>query len=253
MPSKAEKLKQGARKTGRGLFKDMERLNSAVEEEELENTVTSDIDNESKTTEEVNENNGHDTVREQAEVHAAMASTPTVSREEPTVFTDDDSKSRRPVEEPQVGPAVVKAEESVVLQEILKGVTETVEEKNTVREDKTEPVLEESRNSNIITDDEIGNIEEISVINENIKREVNKVENAAAKPARKQNSRYEKDKFLLLDIRGYRDYIEHIAKAANMSATKYIRSLIEQDMEKNKDIYIAHKKLEEMLRNKAGS
>ena len=58
------------------------------------------------------------------------------------------------------------------------------------------------------------------------------------------SSRYEKDKFLLLDIRGYKDYIEHMAKAANMSATKYIRSLVEADMQKNMDIYEAHKELE---------
>ena len=39
--------------------------------------------------------------------------------------------------------------------------------------------------------------------------------------------------------------------AANMSATKYIRGLIEKDMEKNKDIYDAHKKLEQMLMNRS--
>lgn len=63
-------------------------------------------------------------------------------------------------------------------------------------------------------------------------------------------SRYEKEKFLLLDIRGYRDYVEHMAKAANMSATKYIRSLIEEDMNKNMDIYEAHKALEEKLKER---
>ena len=65
-----------------------------------------------------------------------------------------------------------------------------------------------------------------------------------------KTSRYEKEKFLLLDIRGYRDYVEHMAKAANMSATKYIRSLIEQDMEQNMDIYEAHKALEERLKRR---
>ncbi len=63
-------------------------------------------------------------------------------------------------------------------------------------------------------------------------------------------SRYEKDKFLLLDIRGYRDYVEHMAKASNMSATKYIRNLIEQDMARNMDIYEAHKALEERLKGR---
>ena len=84
--------------------------------------------------------------------------------------------------------------------------------------------------------------------------------NKASKPSKtvdntvnKSNSRYEKDKFLLLDIRGYRDYVEHMAKAANMSATKYIRNLIDQDMEKNRDIYEAHKALEEKLRQRSGN
>ncbi len=65
---------------------------------------------------------------------------------------------------------------------------------------------------------------------------------------KQDKSRYEKEKFLLLDIRGYRDYVEHMAKASNMSATKYIRSLIEQDMLRNMDIYQQHKQLEEALK-----
>ena len=65
-----------------------------------------------------------------------------------------------------------------------------------------------------------------------------------------KTSRYEKDKFLLLDIRGLRDYVEHMAKASNMSATKYIRNLIEKDWEQNNDIYQAHKALEERLKER---
>jgi hypothetical protein len=68
--------------------------------------------------------------------------------------------------------------------------------------------------------------------------------------SQEKTSRYEKDKFLLLDIRGLRDYVEHMAKASNMSATKYIRNLIEQDMGKNMDIYLRHKELEEQLKNR---
>ena len=41
-----------------------------------------------------------------------------------------------------------------------------------------------------------------------------------------------------------------MAKASNMSATKYIRSLIEKDWAANNDIYMAHKALEEQLRQK---
>ena len=44
-----------------------------------------------------------------------------------------------------------------------------------------------------------------------------------------------------------------MAKAANMSATKYIRNLIQQDMDKNNDIYLAHKALEEELRGRSGN
>ena len=73
-------------------------------------------------------------------------------------------------------------------------------------------------------------------------------EKASAKTDK--NSRYEKDKFLLLDVRGYRDYVEHMAKASNMSATKYIRSLIDEDMKRNMDIYMAHKQLEETLKGR---
>ncbi|RKM53983.1 hypothetical protein D6853_14635 [Butyrivibrio sp. X503] len=77
-----------------------------------------------------------------------------------------------------------------------------------------------------------------------------KEKRTVAADKQEKTSRYEKEKFLLLDIRGYRDYVEHMAKAANMSATKYIRSLIEQDMSENMDIYEAHKALEERLKKR---
>ena len=81
-----------------------------------------------------------------------------------------------------------------------------------------------------------------------IKDDINNAEKQQKTKSSKTGSRYEKEKFLLLDIRGYRDYVEHMAKAANMSATKYIRNLIEMDKRKNNDIYEAHKALEEKLR-----
>ncbi len=253
MASKAEKLKQGARKTGRGLFKDMERLNSAVEAEEQEESVTSDIDENPIMTEEVNEIDDDNSEADSAETQTVVATAPVENKKEPTIYTDDDSKSRRPDEDIKIEKTEEKAVESEVLQEILKGVTEPVEEKNAVEDHRAETALEDSTDFRVNTDNATEDDEELSVLTENIKGGINTEETKVSRPARKQNSRYEKDKFLLLDIRGYRDYIEHIAKAANMSATKYIRNLIEQDMEKNKDIYIAHKKLEEMLRNKAGN
>lgn len=81
----------------------------------------------------------------------------------------------------------------------------------------------------------------------------NVIASKKSKDTVKTGSRYEKEKFLLLDIRGYRDYVEHMAKAANMSATKYIRNLIKLDMDKNMDIYEAHKALEEKLKGRSGN
>ena len=77
-----------------------------------------------------------------------------------------------------------------------------------------------------------------------------KAEKKATGSKQEKGSRYEKDKFLLLDIRGLRDYVEHMAKASNLSATKYIRKLIEEDMHRNMDIYLRHKELEEQLKQR---
>ena len=97
-------------------------------------------------------------------------------------------------------------------------------------------------------------IEQSQAQTEIINEKINKPEKTDKIDASsKSTSRYEKEKFLLLDIRGYRDYVEHMAKAANMSATKYIRNLIQQDMDKNNDIYLAHKALEEKLRGRSGN
>ena len=80
---------------------------------------------------------------------------------------------------------------------------------------------------------------------------ITQIEKVERKQSQKSTSRYEKEKFLLLDIRGYRDYVEHMAKASNMSATKYIRMLIDNDMKLNEDIYREHKALEEKLRERS--
>ena len=42
-----------------------------------------------------------------------------------------------------------------------------------------------------------------------------------------------------------------MSKAFNMSATKYIRMLIENDMKLNEDIYREHKAFEEKLRERS--
>ncbi|MCR4903779.1 MAG: hypothetical protein K6A23_13035 [Butyrivibrio sp.] len=85
-------------------------------------------------------------------------------------------------------------------------------------------------------------------ITQQVTQPVQRTMNTAA--PKEKSSRYEKEKFLLLDIRGLRDYVEHMAKASNMSATKYIRNLIEIDKAQNMDIYIEHKALEERLKGR---
>ncbi len=117
-----------------------------------------------------------------------------------------------------------------------------------------EAKIEQSLMDEIKTDDILDN----SNTRSDIKSEINDAEVSVAPASKKakepkSGSRYEKEKFLLLDIRGYRDYIEHMAKAANMSATKYIRNLIKLDMDKNMDIYEAHKALEEKLKGRSGN
>lgn len=185
MASKASMLKQGANKTGRGLFNNMTPLSAREGAVPKDVEITNDIEKEEKMTEEV--------------------------KEIPVV--NEVVEEKAVVEEP-----VVKEEPKIEKQEAIK---QAAEEKTVV----------------------------IKEINETI----NKPEKAEKIPAEKPASRYEKEKFLLLDVRGYRDYVEHMAKASNKSVTKYIRNLIQQDMEKNMDIYEAHKALEEKLRGRTGN
>ena len=145
-----------------------------------------------------------------------------------------------------------KTDEKPVVEEPVKEVTENVaeeaeafvEEVETVTKEAEIPVIpepiEEEPKAEPVKKD----------ITEEIISTINKREKPSKNVAEKSSSRYEKDKFLLLDIRGYRDYVEHMAKASNTSATKYIRNLIQKDMDKNIDIYNAHKKLEEMLKER---
>jgi ABC-type antimicrobial peptide transport system permease subunit len=182
MASKASMLKQGANKTGKGLFAGMTKLETREEAPLNEVEVTSDID---KMTEEVNE--------PEPEIVKP------VEVKEPEVVKTVEPVKKAPVEAVKVVKEVKKEEE----EEINTSINNSVEEPKTQKE--------------------------------------------------KANSRYEKEKFLLLDVRGYRDYVEHMAKAANMSATKYIRNLIQLDMDKNMDIYEAHKALEEKLRGRTGN
>lgn len=186
MASKASMLKQGANKTGKGLFAGMSRLDAREEAASVNIEVTNDIVKEEKVTEKVNVPEKEETPVKVVEV---------------------------PIAEPEVEVPVVQEPKAQA------------------------PAIEEEQ-----------------VQDEVINNRINKPEKAEKNDNQtKSASRYEKEKFLLLDIRGYRDYVEHMAKAANMSATKYIRMLIQQDMDKNNDIYLAHKALEEKLRGRSGN
>ncbi len=152
----------------------------------------------------------------------------------------------------EVVEKTVKATEPVIekpepISEPIKIMEPVIEKQEGVAEesDKIEAPVEEIKTQA----NDISNAKEEK---REIKSEINIAEKSRKTAETKTNSRYEKEKFLLLDIRGLRDYVEHMAKAANMSATKYIRNLIQQDMDKNMDIYEAHKALEEMLKGRAG-
>ena len=167
-------------------------------------------------------------------------------------------KDMTPLKARETEPSVKAKETPVIEKESLptQTVNETIEvvgEKEKV-EEIIRPVVEEEPVKTVADTilEKPEPVEESPTdVLSNVKTDINKSEEKPKKADEKTASRYEKDKFLLLDIRGYRDYVEHMSKAANMSATKYIRGLIEKDMEKNKDIYDAHKKLEQMLMNRS--
>ena len=217
MASKKDMLKQGATKTGTGLFQGMKRLDDRDDEvlEEVKETRESD-----KTTETVNNN----AFPKESPIETAK-----------TVAVKPEVVAEREITEEK--PKRVTAEAS--LEEIVNSVKEPKKPEKEVSEE----VYNKGSFADSAEEYEIN-----SSLNKTSKSAENKESNSS-----KANSRYEKDKFLLLDIRGYRDYVEHMAKAANMSATKYIRNLIDQDMEKNRDIYEAHKALEEKLRMRSGN
>ncbi|MBR1857140.1 MAG: hypothetical protein IJ803_08745 [Oribacterium sp.] len=216
MAKKAELLKQGANKTGRGLFQGMSRLDSKEESAADEEVKTSDIESESE------DGQSEQMVTEQVnESHDDFSEVQTENRE----AEEKDAAAEREGSLEEEGPSGEATNEAHI----------ELEAGENVRDVKPE------------------SIEAKSLLTKEVESEINKsaaVQKTQKKTTDKPASRYEKDKFLLLDIRGYRDYVEHMAKAANMSATKYIRNLIEQDMVVNKDIYEAHKALEEKLKNR---
>jgi hypothetical protein len=252
--SKMDRLQKQATRTGRGLFDGYVKMNAREELPESTNIITSDINDRDETTAKVNALDDS-LVNEKDEKSASvMEKHPSKKQKEgPTVHTDDDTLSRRPVEPIEEGTDN-REKIDVVVEEILKGVSPEDGIMTSEKADMEESKSDDEENMSASTEmlEKSSKSKDDTAVSESVKTEIKNDPKGDEKPAKKQNGRYEKDKFLLLDIRGYRDYIEHIAKAANMSATKYIRSLIEQDMEKNKEIYLAQKQLEERLRAKSG-
>lgn len=66
---------------------------------------------------------------------------------------------------------------------------------------------------------------------------INNTQNAVENAATSEVEAKQEKKYIRLDITGLDDYIYTLARFKGLSATKYIRSLIEKDMEENKLVY----------------
>ena len=213
MASKASMLKSGVRKTGTGLFAGMQ----AIKEDEVKEKVK--LEKEEKTVEE------H--VVEKEETAQIVEEKPVVEKIVP---------SRQ--EQVQVNEYVTQSQVQQVPQQQTQQFVQA----------QIQPQVQQMTPAHI--EQPIQQIQAQSVYTQPV-QQVENVQKPKEKAVKaEKTSRYEKEKFLLLDIRGLRDYVEHMAKAANMSATKYIRNLIEIDMQQNMDIYEAHKALEERLKER---
>lgn len=66
---------------------------------------------------------------------------------------------------------------------------------------------------------------------------INNTQNAVETAATSEAITKQDKKYLKLDITGYDDYIYTMAHFKDISATKYIRALVETDLKENKLIY----------------
>ncbi len=231
MASKTSMLKQGAKTTGKGLFAGMSRLDTREEARLEDNEITVDINNGEEKTDSVNEIGNE--LTDQTSEKTAHEEIKNEVHNEPETIPEE---------------SVIKHETEVINEPEIEKVTEQI----------VEPVIEkkEEHVETAPIQEKVADITPVMTKIAEQAQDINSKNNISEKAETnnaKSSSRYEKEKFLLLDIRGYRDYVEHMAKAANMSATKYIRNLIQQDMDKNNDIYLAHKALEEKLRGRSGN
>ena len=268
MASKANMLKSGVKRTGRGLFSGMSPMSTTVEDTQEKEIKEKIVKEPSVTNEEVEKEES--VSLKQAEI---AANDEVVKTEENAEIIKEVKKAPEPANKsPEISEAIEKSiiptkdnVENVRADEAH--VSETTGE--TISAELTQPApLEEKED---VTEKEVEQVSTVNVMEEQTvasrqehveEKETTAKYNETAptydrnekvekKQSEKQSSRYEKEKFLLLDIRGYRDYVEHMSKAFNMSATKYIRMLIENDMKLNEDIYREHKAFEEKLRERS--
>lgn len=266
MASKASKLQSGAKKTAFGLFDGMPKLDEKAKNDNKEVKASTEV----KKTEETK------AVKEPEKATVEIKEEPvkeSVSQQNEQQPVYGDQAALQPEKEPaeNVQP-VTKAEpvQEILPQETLRQEPQQLQQTPIINQPQVQlnqqpplqtyipqPQIQQPQQPQVYRQPSynayqqpMNTMAQMPYMQQMQNAQYNEPRRATRAEKGEKNSRYEKEKFLLLDIRGLRDYVEHMAKASNMSATKYIRSLIEKDWAANNDIYMAHKALEEQLRQK---
>lgn len=280
MAGKADKLKINASGTSKGLFKGMEKLDNKGKNEEAKKEAQKAVTKEEKVIVEKPVEDTKPVGKETEKVETVKEVETVVEEREPEAPVEEiveevaEVKSE-PVEEVKevVEPAHYDVPSQPTMQQTV-AQQSVVPQQNVMNEPQPQVYAQPQYNSipthqtiqpqynQIPVQTPVQQYQQMNNANmymqqpvymqQNVPQEYNepKTTRRASNKPQEKTSRYEKDKFLLLDIRGLRDYVEHMAKASNLSATKYIRNLIEQDMNRNMDIYLRHKELEEQLKQR---
>lgn len=265
---KADLLKKNVGKTSKGLFKGMEKLDAKDKNENIDKEVIEKADKE-ETTSIDKPTETEEASTEELPVNEVIEEKKVEPEPEESVETAKENNELKHNEEP-AQPAVqqpvkqnVMPQQSAINEPQVYAqpqqynsipVQQTVQPQyNQMPVQPQVQQYQQMNNANMYAQQMQPNMMQQPVyMQPNVPQEYNepKTTRRASNKSQEKGSRYEKDKFLLLDIRGLRDYVEHMAKASNLSATKYIRNLIEQDMNRNMDIYLRHKELEEQLKQR---
>ena len=269
---KADLLKKNVGKTSKGLFKGMEKLdakdkNEDIDKEKIEKAEETDkeeissidntTENETVSSEELPVNEIIEEKKVEQEIEEAVE--PVKEVIEPKQYEETVQPAiQQPVQQQNVMPQQNVINEPQVYAQPQQyntiPVQQTVQPQyNQMPVQPQAQQYQQMNNANMYAQQMQPNMMQQPVyMQPSVPQEYNepKTTRRASNKSQEKGSRYEKDKFLLLDIRGLRDYVEHMAKASNLSATKYIRNLIEQDMNRNMDIYLRHKELEEQLKQR---